>query len=150
MPPGHERFERLGGEAVPYLVAGATRLPRPNHAEIASALAQLHGDQALTRQERFYYRNHFAADGSPLIYIYGASWCKDCRRLAERLTARSIPFIEIDVEQAPDMDVMMSTLHITYYPTTHVGYDRVPDSESVLEILQALRTTGKRLPARGG
>lgn len=143
---GRERFDRLGGEALPYLVAGGAKLNRPDYAQIASALAQLYGEQALTPQERVYYRNHFAADGSPQIYIYGASWCKDCRRLAERLKARGVAFTEIDVEEAPDMETMMQTLRITYYPTTYVGYDRVPDSESVPDILQAQQTTARRKP----
>jgi glutaredoxin len=35
------------------------------------------------------------------LLVYSASWCRDCREAKRFLTAHSIPFKEIDIENTP-------------------------------------------------
>jgi mycoredoxin len=36
------------------------------------------------------------------ITMYGADWCRDCRRAKSYLDERAIPFVYIDLEETPD------------------------------------------------
>jgi len=144
-PEKEKRYREMGGGgSVPYLVAGRYAVSGYERAPIASALAQTYGDKYLTRAELNYYANHFRADGSPLVYMYGASWCSYCKTLRAELKKRKIDYVEVDVELAPDSDAMVRTLEITGYPTTYVGYQRVPDGDTIGPVLAAMGRAGKR------
>jgi glutaredoxin len=40
--------------------------------------------------------------GTPVVTIYGASWCSACRAAAAYLTERRVPFADKDIERDPD------------------------------------------------
>lgn len=140
-----KRYEKLGGNGIiPYVVAGSRSVQGFQKAMMASVLAQTYGDKYLTRAEQAYFANHFTADGSPVIYMYGASWCSFCKTMREELGKRKINFVEVDVEQAPDRAVMTDTMDITGFPTTYVGYIRVVGGSTIDPVLAALKAAGKR------
>jgi len=43
-----------------------------------------------------------ASDATPVVTIYGTSWCGACRAAREYLTERKIPFADKDVERDPE------------------------------------------------
>ncbi len=138
------RFQKLGGTAIPYIMAGSHGVVGAGKTEVASALAQTFGDRYLTPFERLYFANHFKPDGSPQIYIYGASWCGYCKKLHQDLEQRHVDFVEIDVEKSPDQALMVDTMGIGGFPVTYVGYERVLHGSQVDDVLAALKTAGKR------
>src|SRR6185503_10614506 len=42
-----------------------------------------------------------AAGGTPVVTLYGTSWCGACRAARQYLTGRKIPFADKDIEQDP-------------------------------------------------
>ena len=86
------------------------------------------GDEYLSRTEKRYYKNHFYADGSPKIVMYGTDWCPYCKKLREEFEANNVDYIEIDVEKSGEMETMLKTMEIYGYPATWVGYTRVNGS----------------------
>jgi glutaredoxin len=43
-----------------------------------------------------------ASGATPVVTIYGTSWCGACRAAREYLTERKIPFADKDVERDPE------------------------------------------------
>lgn len=139
-----DRYERLGGDGViPYVVVGGRTVRGFHRGKLASALAQAYGDKYLTQAEHIFYANHFKSDGSPTVYMYGASWCRYCKIMRDELEQRHIDYAEVDVEKAPDRAVMEDAMSISGFPTTYVGYQRI-DGENIGDVLAALKTAGKR------
>lgn len=139
------RFHKLGGSGtIPYIVAGSHIEAGYGKSELASTLAQAFGDKYLTQVERLYFPNHFKPDGSPQIYIYGASWCGYCKKLHEDLDQRHVAFVEIDVEKASDQALMVDTMGIGGFPITYVGYERVAHGSQIDDVMAALKEAGKR------
>lgn len=139
------RYEKLDGNGVvPYIVVGGRSVRGFEKSMMASVLAQTYGDKYLTRLEQVYFNDHFRADGTPVIHIYGASWCAFCKALREELSKRKIDFTEVDVEAASDRVVMTNTMEIGGFPITYVGYERVVGGERVDAVLDALKRAGKR------
>lgn len=140
-----DRYAKLGGNGIiPFLVAGSRTVQGYHKGMFASVLAQTYGDRPLTRAEHIYYGNHFRADGTPVVYMYGASWCGFCKVLRAEMEARHIEFAEVDVEAAPDRAVMEDAMEITGFPVTYVGYERIMGGEKIDQVLAALKTAGKR------
>ena len=110
---------------LPLIVAGSEKLVGANRPEIAGILGMNYGDKYLSNTEKRYFRQHFYADGSPRVVIYGADWCGYCAKLREELDAGDVDFIEIDVEKSGEQKRMSETMGVYGYPTTWVGYARV-------------------------
>lgn len=109
----------------PVIVAGDREANGSYNAGLASMLASVYGDVALTRFEKAIMSNHFYEDGSRRIVMYGASWCPGCKQLKENFKSNNIDFEEVDVEAVANGQVLMSALDITGYPLTYIGYERV-------------------------
>jgi len=45
------------------------------------------------------------------ILIYTTTWCPDCRAAKKYLTAKSLPFEEVDIEQNPEAAVTVMKLN---------------------------------------
>jgi glutaredoxin len=43
-----------------------------------------------------------APQGTPVVTIYGTSWCGACRAARQYLSERKIPFADKDIEKDPD------------------------------------------------
>ena len=109
----------------PLIVAGSERTIGANRPEIAGILGVNFGDRYLSKTEKRYFRNHFYADGSPKIVMYGTDWCGYCKKLREEFEANDIDYVEIDVEKSGEQQKISETMGVYGYPTTWVGYARV-------------------------
>ncbi|HOI17689.1 MAG TPA: glutaredoxin domain-containing protein [Geobacteraceae bacterium] len=69
------------------------------------------------------------APSYPKIVLYSTSWCPHCREAREYLTARNIPFMELDVETDEEA---LDTL-ITKYGTKRVPLIVIGDDDAVVE-----------------
>ncbi|VAW93965.1 hypothetical protein MNBD_GAMMA23-1091 [hydrothermal vent metagenome] len=133
------RYKDLGGTALPFFVMGNKKYSGYNKYWVATTVAQAFGDKYLTVREKRNFRNHFYDDGSPLIYVYGASWCPYCKKLREELTRRDIDYVEIDVEKTSNPQLLANTMGINGYPLVYVGYVRVKGgADLVSNILDAV------------
>ena len=65
----------------------------------------------------------------PKIVLYSTSWCPHCREAREYLTARTIPFMELDVETDEEA---LDTL-ITKYGTKRVPLIVIGDDDAVVK-----------------
>lgn len=122
-------YDKLGPGVLPYTVSGYQKAQGFDPAMIVSALAENYGDRYLTRAEKGYYKNHFNADGSPRIYMYGASWCGYTKKMREEFANRDMDYLEIDVEKASDRASLVSSMQIDGYPLIYVGYRRIPGAD---------------------
>jgi len=112
----------------PLIVAGDEKIIGSSRPAIAGILGVNFGDKYLSRNEKRYFKNHFYADGTPRIVMYGADWCGYCKKLRDEFNANNIDFVEIDVEKSGDKETMAKTMEINGYPATWVGYTRVKGS----------------------
>ena len=76
LPPGASSALARGGEVA---APGAAPLDQPSGGRDAGA----------------------APAGSPVVTIYGTSWCGACRSARQYLTERRIPFADKDIERDP-------------------------------------------------
>lgn len=140
-----DRYEAAGGKGLPFFVMGEQTLAGYSGPMLLYKVAQTFGDKSLTHLEKRYYRNHFYDDGSPLIYMYGASWCPYCKKLREKFAEQDIDYVELDVEKAPDGQLISKTMGINGYPAVYVGYVRVENgSDTFSNIMDAVDVAGNR------
>ena len=118
-------WERSGRNSFPLIAVGEEVVIGPSHSALASALALTFGETYLTGNERALFRQHFYADGSPRIVMYGADWCGYCRKLRTEFEDNEVDYIEIDVEKSAYKEQITQTMEIRGYPATWVGYSRV-------------------------
>jgi len=109
----------------PLIVAGDKKIIGSSKPAIAGMLGANFGDKYLSRNEKRYFKNHFYADGTPRIVMYGADWCGYCKKLRGEFDANNVDFIEIDVEKSSEKQTITRTMEIHGYPATWVGYTRV-------------------------
>jgi len=138
-----KRYAELGRGKLPFIVIGKHKIPGYYKAMTASALAQSYGDKYLTRVEKQYYRHHFYDDGSPMIYMYGASWCPYCKKMREEFAQRGMDYIELDVEKTSDQTLLVETMQIEGFPVIYVGYRRVQGAD-IKKVLEAVSMAGHR------
>ncbi len=136
-------YAELGRGNLPFIVIGKHKIPGYYKAMTASALAQSYGDKYLTRTEKQYFRQHFYDDGSPMIYMYGASWCPYCKKMREEFTQRNMDYVELDVEKASDQDLLVETMQIEGFPVIYVGYQRIQGAD-INKVLNAVSLAGNR------
>lgn len=143
------RYEKLGGNGtIPLLAVGKLSVQGYDKGMFASVLAQTYGDKALTQLERIYYSRHFKADGTPAVYMYGATWCGFCTVMRNEMGKRKIDFAEVDVDTVADKAEIEYAMGLDYLPVTYVGYTRIVGAKSmdpVLDAVQdAVKTSAKR------
>jgi glutaredoxin len=140
-----ERYKKLGGNGViPLLVAGSNSVQGFDHGKYTSLLAQTYGEKALTPMERVYFGRHFKADGTPTVYMYGATWCGYCKVLRAEMEKRKIDFAEVDVDTIADRAEMESAMDLAFLPVTYVGYNRFVGSNNIEEVIAAMKSAEKR------
>lgn len=138
-------YKKLGGNGqIPFLVVGNLTLQAYDRGMYASVLAQTYGDHALTPLERIYFKRHFNADGSPKVYMYGATWCGFCTVMREEMAKRKIEFSEIDVDMIADRAEVESAMDLSALPVTYVGYVRFVGSNSVDPVVSLVKTAGRK------
>ncbi len=139
-----KRYQSLGGKGpIPLLAVGSQTVEGYDKGEFASVLAQNFGDRALNRAELLFYKRHFNAEGKPLVYMYGATWCGYCKQLRAEMEGRKIEFVEVDVDLDPDKALIDDAMGLSGYPTTYVGYKRIVGASKTDQILEAIKTAGK-------
>lgn len=137
-------YKDLGRGNLPYIVAGYEKVSGFNPSMISSALAVNYGEQYLTTSEKKYFKNHFYSDGSPKIYMYGASWCPFCKKMRAEFESRDMDYIEIDVEKSSNQDHMVKTMGVDGYPVIYVGYRRVRISK-INNVIDAVKQAKPRV-----
>jgi glutaredoxin len=140
-----KRYREMGGGGLPVIVVGDQVVRGYSKGDIVSVLAQAYGEKYLNGFERSYFANHFYDDGSPRVYMYGASWCGYCKRMREEFASRGIDYIEMDVETAADRTLLVHTMQIEGFPVIYVGYRRVPGGANINGVLDSIKQAGKRV-----
>lgn len=133
-----DRYSDMGGKGLPYFVMGDKTFTGYGKYWLATTLAQAFGDKYLTSREKRYFRNHFYDDDSPLVYMYGASWCTYCKKYRKEFAERGIDYVEIDVEKANDSQLLSSTMGISGFPQVYVGYVRVKSAPDISKVIDAI------------
>ncbi len=113
------------GNRFPLIVAGYEKMVGSDRPVVAGILGMTYGEKYLSRTEKRYFKQHFYADGSPKIVMYGTDWCGYCKKLREEFEANDVDYIEIDVEKSGEQQKISETMGVYGYPTTWVGYARV-------------------------
>ena len=113
------------GNNFPLIVAGSEKVVGSNRPDIAGILGMNFGDRYHSKTEKRYFKNHFYADGSPKVVMYGTDWCGYCKKLREELKANNVDFVEIDVEKSGEQERISKTMGVYGYPKTWVGYAQV-------------------------
>jgi len=139
-----ERYSDMGGKGLPYFVMGNQTFSGYGKYWLASILAQTFGDKYLTSREKRYFRKHFYDDGSPLVYMYGASWCPYCKKFRKEFAEQGIDFVEIDVEKENDSQLLANTMGINGFPQVFVGYVRVKNAPDISEVVDAIDVAQSR------
>ncbi len=137
-------YNDLGRGNLPLVVVGHQKIPGFYPEVISSALAVNFGDRYLTSSEIKYYKNHFYPDGSPKIYMYGASWCPYCKKMREEFESRDMDYIEVDVEKSASRRHMENTMEIRGFPVIYVGYRRV-DKARIESVIDAVKQAEPRV-----
>lgn len=133
-----QRFSEMNGNSLPYFVVGEQKVAGYAKHDLTSSLAQNFGDKYLTNREKRYFRNHFYDDDSPLVYMYGASWCTYCKKFRKEFAEQDIDFVEIDVEAANDSSMISNTMGINGFPQVYVGYVRVENAPDIKKVIDAI------------
>lgn len=105
--------------------------------DLIAALAEVYGDSVLTPGERMAMRDHFDANGKPLVVLYGTQWCGYCKRQRQYFADNNVSFADIDVEASPSGKLAYNTLQGSGYPLLYVGYRRF-EGYKEREILDAI------------
>lgn len=138
-PENQQRYQDLGQGNLPYIVIGKNKVAGFYRGMMASALAQNYGEQYLNRWEKQFYQHHFYEDGSPLIYMYGASWCPYCQNLRQEFKKRDMDYVELDVDASANKDLISNIMNIEGFPVVYVGYRRVPGGAQIDKIIDAIK-----------
>ncbi|MDA0203303.1 MAG: glutaredoxin family protein [Ilumatobacteraceae bacterium] len=81
-------------------------------------------------------------NGSPPV-VYGAMWCKDCRRSKELLSRLGVDHVDVDLEAEPDRAAEAEALSgRKRIPVIHFDDGLVLSEPSDAELEQALRERG--------
>lgn len=121
----YKTWKKYRTNRFPLIAVGNETSTYFNEAQIVSLLASQFGETYLNPLEKRYFRNHFNADGSPRIVMYGVDWCGYCAALRKEFKDNNVEYIEIDVEKSGEKQVMLQTMQISGYPATWVGFRRV-------------------------
>jgi len=121
----------------PYTRLGKRSVTGNANMQIVSMLAETYGDAVLTTAERIATRDHFDADGKPVVVLYGTQWCQYCARERAYFAENGVQYLDVDVETSQDGKFSYNALHGNGYPLVYVGYRRF-DGYKEQEILDAV------------
>lgn len=125
-PEVEARYKKLGGSrTLPFLFVGEKKVQGYQRTDYTHALAQELGLQYLDAGQRSIVARHFDGSGNAKLVMYGASWCPQCKRAREFFQAKSIPFVEIDVEKSAQDGRDFKRLEAAGYPLIYVGAQRM-------------------------
>lgn len=119
----------------PVIVVGSESLNGFFAPDIATLLGKTFGETYLTHNEKRFFKKHFNADGSARIVLYGTDWCGYCTKLRKDFRNNKVDFTDIDVEKAPDSQLLIQTMAINGYPATWVGYTRVKNGSEYAAVM---------------
>jgi len=88
-------------------------------------LAEVHGDQLLTRQERRIMATHFDAAGNPHVVMYATEKCGYCIKARQYFKDEGIKFTEFDVDRNAEEKRNFKALEASGTPLVYVGYRRI-------------------------
>jgi glutaredoxin len=131
-----QQYQNVG--AFPIIVAGTASIAGYYPPKVATLLGKTFGDTYLSADERRYFKNHFNADGSPRIVMYGTDWCPFCAALRQDFNNNKVEFVDIDVEKTGEETLLKTVMGINGYPATWVGYTRVFNGDKFDEIMAEL------------
>lgn len=123
-----EQLEKMkdfgGGRAFPYMVTGNRKVSGFDKQAIIGALAEIHGERVLTRQERKILASHFDAAGNPLVVMYATERCGYCIKAREYFDDKGIEFTEFDIDRSAVAKRNFNALGAPGTPLIYVGYRR--------------------------
>lgn len=129
--PGNEQdadvrqWRRVGSNMFPLTLSGNSRVKGSSKWELIGLLGDNFGGAYLTLDERAFFKQHFAANGSPSVVLYGTDWCPSCAALRKDFREHGVDFVDIDVEKSSEFDKLTRVMEIAGYPAVWVGYTRV-------------------------
>ena len=114
--------------------------PEDDHLGISNRRIPRHARTVTGRRSAL--GNVSPVNGSPPV-VYGAMWCKDCRRSKELLSRLGVDHVDVDLEAEPDRaaeaEVLSGRKRI---PVIHFDDGLVLSEPSDAELEQALRERG--------
>jgi len=114
-----------GGRILPYLVTGNRKLSGFNKYELIGALAEVHGQKLLTRQEQNIMKTNFDSAGNPRVVMYGTQRCGYCIKAREYFNDEGVEYTEFDIEKSSVANRNFKALEAHGTPLVYVGYRRV-------------------------
>lgn len=118
-------WRSVGNNMLPLTLAGNSKVTSSSKWELIGLLGNNFGDRYLTADEQAYFKQHFDANGSPKVVLYGTSWCPGCAALRKEFADHGVDYVDIDVEKSGEFDKLTRVMEIPGYPATWVGYTRV-------------------------
>ena len=116
--------EKYNIRQYPYTRLGKRKVMGNANMQIVSMLAESYGDSVLTPAERIATRDHFDADGNPVVVLYGTKWCQYCARERAYLAENGVRYLDVDVEISSTGKFSYNALKGNGYPLVYVGYRR--------------------------
>ena len=126
---GGEQAEILkaygGGRYMPYMVTGNRKVSGFNKHEMIGTLAEVHGQNLLTRQERKIMSKHFDSAGNPHVVMYATPTCGYCIKARDYFKAEGVDFTEFNINRDAVAKRNFKALEAAGTPLIYVGYRRV-------------------------
>jgi glutaredoxin len=129
--------EKFGIKQYPVTRVGKQRVMGNARNQLIAVLAETYGNGVLTPGERMAMRDHFDANGKPLVVLYGTKWCGFCKRERAYFAEHNVAFEDVDVEANPSAKLTYDILQGAGFPLIYVGYRRF-DGYKEKEILDAI------------
>jgi glutaredoxin len=120
-----KHWRSISDNMLPLTLAGNSKVKGSNKWELIGLLGENFGDKYLTQDEKVYFSRHFDTGGSPVVVLYGTSWCPGCAALRKDFQEHGVSYVDIDVERSGEFDKLTRVMEIPGYPATWVGYTRV-------------------------
>ena len=138
---GMKRFSKLGaGSTLPVIFIGKQRIEGFNRTLLTAALSNAYGLSMLDSNMRRIVKTHFNPDGTPMLVMYGASWCPYCKSARETLRAKGIAYTYLEVDTDSVIKADYDQLEASGFPLIYVGARRFGNFEgNKSEIFKALK-----------
>ena len=114
-----------GGRSFPYLVSGDQTLSGFYRHQVISTLAEVYGDQILTRRERKPMAPHFDTAGNARVVMYATERCGYCIKARAYFNDEGIEFTEFDIDRNTAAKRNFNALEAPGTPLVYVGYRRI-------------------------
>lgn len=114
-----------GRSSFPYLVSGNQTLSGFYRHQVISTLAEVYGDEILTRRERKLMAPHFDAAGNARVVMYATERCGYCAKTRAYFNDEGIKFTEFDIDRDAAAKRNFKSLEAPGTPLVYVGYRRI-------------------------